>query len=411
MKIIDLFSGAGGLTEGFRKDFKIIKHVEKENAACETLRLRDSFYYLVQHNMMDRYYDFLKGKISEKDLYSLVPQKILRKTLHIEINDKNIQRIFNKIDQELSEKEEVTGIIGGPPCQAYSMIGRAINASKKSEDERIYLYKYYIEFLKKYNPLFFVFENVKGLLSFRDNDNELLFPKMQEEFKHAGYNLEFRVINAADYGVPQIRERIIIFGAQKTFPRLPRAFFNNFETMKEKPLTVKEAFTGLPKLYSGQINNEYANQISRFERKYYRKNNKIVLTQNVSRPNNSNDLKIYKIVSEAKQKGKNIRYDELDKKLITHKNTKEFLDRYKSLSWDAPSHTIVAHIAKDGHHYIHPDPVQNRSITVREAARLQGFPDDYYFENSRTAAYMQIGNAVPPMLSDKIAKAVFLSLN
>ena len=410
MQIIDLFSGAGGLTEGFRKEFKIIKHVEKENAACETLRLRDSFYYFSNHNMIDKYYDFLKGKISEKKIYSVVPEKILKKTLNIEINNKNIQSIFHEIDQELNRKENITGIIGGPPCQAYSTIGRSRNASKKSKDKRIYLYKYYIRFLKKYKPTFFVFENVKGLLSFRDTNNELLFPKIQKEFEQAGYNLEFRVINAADFGVPQMRERIIIFGAKKIYSRLPQTFFKNFEAMKEKSLTVKEAFTGLPKLNAGQTNNMYTNKVSDIEKKYYRKNNEIQLTQNISRPNNANDLKIYKIVAEAKQKGINLRYDELKKELITHKNTREFLDRYKALPWDGPSHTIVAHIAKDGNHYIHPDVTQNRSITVREAARIQGFPDDYFFENSRTAAYTQIGNAVPPMLSKKIAKAVFISL-
>lgn len=410
MQIIDLFSGAGGLTEGFRKEFEVIKHVEKERAACETLKLRDSFYYLEKHNMINQYYDFLKGEISEKQLYSFVPKKIFKRTINAEINDKNIQSIFNEIDYDLDDTKNITGIIGGPPCQAYSTIGRSRNASKKSEDERIYLYKYYIDFLKKYKPIFFVFENVKGLLSFRDVDNELLFPKMQQEFEQVGYNLEYQVINAADFGVPQVRERIIIFGAQRAYPGLPRTFFDEFEAMKEKPLTVKEAFTGLPKLHSGQTNNKYVDEVSYFERKYYRKSKKLCLTENVSRPNNANDLRIYKIVAKAKLKGKNLRYDELDKELITHKNTKEFLDRYKALPWNAPAHTIVAHIAKDGHHYIHPDPIQNRSITVREAARLQGFPDDYYFENSRTAAYTQIGNAVPPILSKKIAKAILIAL-
>lgn len=101
-----------------------------------------------------------------------------------------------------------------------------------------------------------------------------------------------------------------------------------------------------------------------------------------------------------------MRYNELPENLRTHKNVDKFLDRYKALSWDKPSHTIVAHIAKDGHHYIHPDVNQNRSITVREAARIQGFPDDFYFEPSRTQAFTQIGNAVPPILSHKIANLI-----
>ncbi|HHP7817663.1 TPA: DNA cytosine methyltransferase, partial [Streptococcus pyogenes] len=124
------------------------------------------------------------------------------------------------------------------------------------------------------------------------------------------------------------------------------------------------------------------------------------------RPHNENDLKIYKLVLRAKKKGKNLRYIDIPEELQTHSNTTSFLDRYKALDYGSVSHTVVAHIAKDGHYYIHPDLRQNRSITVREAARIQGFPDDFYFEHSRTAAFKQIGNAVPPILSKKIAMAV-----
>ncbi|MCO6547677.1 MAG: DNA cytosine methyltransferase [Gilliamella sp.] len=409
MNIIDLFSGAGGLTEGFRDQFKIIDHVEKEYAACETLKLRDSFYYLEQNDLLDIYFQFLSGRVREEDIFDLVPEAVLNKTINAEINDDTLRDIFKKIDADL-KNQSVIGIIGGPPCQAYSTIGRARNAAKKSTDERIFLYKYYIDFLNKYRPLFFVFENVRGLLSFRDANNELLFPKMQYEFRGAGYNLKYRIINAADYGVPQVRERIIIFGAKADYSDFPEKFFKNLESMKKRRMTVKEAFTGLPKLHAGETKNIYAKETSSLAEEIYRKNKSIPLTENVSRPNNDNDLKIYKIVAKAKQNGKNIRYNELDDSLLTHKNTNEFLDRYKALSWDLPAHTIVAHIAKDGHHFIHPDPEQNRSITVREAARLQGFPDDYYFENSRTAAFTQIGNAVPPILSKKIAKAVYLTI-
>lgn len=140
--------------------------------------------------------------------------------------------------------------------------------------------------------------------------------------------------------------------------------------------------------------------------KYFRQDDNLPLTQNISRKNNSNDLKIYRLVAKAKSRGKNLKYDELDTTLQTHRHTDKFLDRFKALSWDSPSHTIVAHIAKDGHHYIHPDIKQNRSITVREAARLQGFPDSYYFLDSRTSAFTQIGNAVPPIFSRKVAEAI-----
>lgn len=409
MNIIDLFSGAGGLTEGFRDQFNIVGHVEKEYAACETLKLRDAFYYLEQNDLLDIYFQFLSGRVREDDIFDLIPEVVLNKTINAEISDDTLRDIFKKIDADLNN-QSVIGIIGGPPCQAYSTIGRARNAAKKSTDERIFLYKYYIDFLKKYKPIFFVFENVRGLLSFRDANNELLFPKMQHEFKEAGYNLEYRIINAADYGVPQVRERVIIFGAKVDYSDFPAKFFKNLASMKKRRMTVKEALAGLPKLHAGETKNIYAKETSSLAEEIYRKNRSVPLTENVSRPNNDNDLKIYKIVAKARQNGKNIRYNELDDSLLTHKNTNEFLDRYKALSWDLPAHTIVAHIAKDGHHFIHPDPEQNRSITVREAARLQGFPDDYYFEKSRTAAFTQIGNAVPPILSKKIAKAVYLTI-
>lgn len=405
MNIIDLFSGAGGLTEGFRDDFNIISHVEKESAACETLKVRDSFYYLNKHNRLDVYIDYLNGKISIDDLFNAIPDTLLKETINQEINDDSIDNIFNKIDEELGENE-VSGIIGGPPCQAYSTIGRARNAGKKATDGRIYLYRYYIDFLKKYKPIFFVFENVKGLLSFKDKNGNLLFPQMQKEFKDAGYSLDYRLVNAADYGVPQTRERIIIFGTKFQNYKLIDKFFDELSKQKTKNVPVKVAFMGLPFLKAGEKNNTYTSKTNVFVDTFYRKYQGIPLTQNESRPNKINDLKIYKIVAEAKLKGINFKYNELDKNLITHKHTDKFLDRYKAIPWDKPSHTVVAHISKDGHHYIHPNPKENRSITIREAARLQGFPDDYYFETSRTTAFIQIGNAVPPILSRKISNAI-----
>lgn len=407
--IIDLFSGAGGLTEGFRDNYNIIGHVEKEFAASETLKLRDAYYYLNKNNQLELYYDFLNGTIDEETLLASVPKKLLDKTVNEEINDQTIDDIFKKIDLNLNN-QTVSGIIGGPPCQAYSTIGRARNAHKKATDGRIYLYRYYIDFLQRYNPSFFVFENVKGLLSFKDTDNELLFPKMQQEFRDAGYDLDYKLINTENYGVPQSRERVIIFGTLSSKHNLIDIFFKNLESLQQDSVDVKQALTGLPKLHAGETKNKYTSASNEFVKEVYRKNTNVPLTQNTARPNNPNDLSIYKIVASAKQKGINLKYNELDSTLITHKHTDKFLDRYKALSWDTPSHTIVAHIAKDGHHYIHPDVKQNRSITVREAARLQGFPDDFYFETSRTSAFTQIGNAVPPILSKKIVKAIQLTM-
>lgn len=404
INIIDLFSGAGGLTEGFRnQQFKILGHVEKEKAACETLKLREVYYYLKKKNKLGLYNDFLNSKTSIEDLLKHVPQEKLNKILNFEISQENIHSIFSFFD---GLGENVDGIIGGPPCQAYSTIGRARNASKKSSDERIYLYKFYIHFLNKYQPKFFIFENVKGLLSFRDVDNEFLLPRMKKEFEEAGYSLGYEVLNTKNYGVPQSRERLIIFGVMNEKKELIQEFFKNLKKYEENEVDVKTAFQGLPSLKAGEVNNSYTNLSNDYVEQNFLQDSKTPLTQNIARPNNSNDLAIYKIVAEAKKNGKNIKYSELDSKLKTHKHTDKFLDRFKALSWNSPSHTVVAHISKDGHHYIHPDTKQNRSITVREAARLQGFPDNYYFLDSRTSAFTQIGNAVPPIFSKKMADAI-----
>lgn len=404
INIIDLFSGAGGLTEGFRNQrYKILGHVEKEKAACETLKLREVYYYLKENNKLGLYNDFLNSKTSIEDLLKHIPREKLNKILNFEISQENIHSIFSFFD-DLGEN--VDGIIGGPPCQAYSTIGRARNASKKSSDERIYLYKFYIHFLNKYQPQFFIFENVKGLLSFRDADDEFLLPRMKKEFEEAGYSLGYEVLNTKNYGVPQSRERLIIFGVTNEKKELIQEFFKNLKKYEENEVDVKTAFQGLPSLKAGEVNNSYTNLSNDYVEQNFLQDSKTPLTQNIARPNNSNDLAIYKIVAEAKKNGKNIKYSELDSKLKTHKHMDKFLDRFKALSWNSPSHTVVAHISKDGHHYIHPDTKQNRSITVREAARLQGFPDNYYFLDSRTSAFTQIGNAVPPIFSKKMADAI-----
>lgn len=405
LNIIDLFSGAGGLTEGFRnKDFKFVCHIEMDKDACASLELRNIYYYLKNINNLSPYFEYIQGKISRETLYSMIPSNITQDILDKEISKDTIPSIFNFIDKRL-ENEDLDGIIGGPPCQAYSTIGRANNKEKKSTDKRIYLYKYYLDFLNKYKPKFFIFENVKGLLSFKDISGNLLFPKIIHEFDIAGYKVNYKIINASDFGVPQKRERIIIVGYRKDLI-LKKSFFDYLNEYIEEAPTLKDLFKDLPSIKAGKMSNKYpSNCSSKFVKKYIR-NKDSVLTQHIARPHNENDLKIYKLVLKAKKKGKNLRYVDIPIELQTHSNKNSFLDRYKALDYYSISHTIVAHISKDGHYYIHPDLKQNRSITVREAARIQSFPDDFYFEYSRTAAFKQIGNAVPPVLSLKIALAI-----
>lgn len=408
INLIDLFSGAGGLTEGFSEhdNFRVLGHVEKDFSASQTLKLRESFHYLSKNEELGIYFDYLNNKITLDSLFENIPDAILNKVINEEISNDSLKKIFDKLD-DIVGNSTVNGIIGGPPCQAYSTIGRARNVLKKDFDNRIYLYEFYIEFLKKFNPDFFVFENVKGLLSFRDSNNELLLPKIESDFEKAGYNIQYEIINTKFFDVPQSRERLIIFGAKNHFKNMPKDFFDVLNSKKSNTIsTVREALIGLPALGEGEMNNSYTAENSDYVNKYFKRIDNVPLTQNFARPHNKRDLEIYKQVSVAKLSGKNLKYNELSPRLKTHKHDDKFLDRFKALSWDSPSHTVVAHIAKDGHHYIHPDINQNRSITVREAARLQGFPDDYYFLYSRTSAFTQIGNAVPPILSQKFSKVI-----
>ena len=414
INIVDLFSGAGGLTEGFRgSEFNIVSHVEMDKAACQTLQVREIYYHLKNNNNLNNYNEYLTGNLSFSQLTSSVPESITNKIINLPICEEHIQSIFNRIDAELSENS-VHGIIGGPPCQAYSTIGRARNESKKHEDQRIYLYKYYIEFLRKYSPDFFIFENVKGLLSYKDVDGNLLFPKIEKDFQNAlgenTYVLEHQIINSADFGVPQKRERLIIFGRKHSFNGFN--FFDDLSNLKTNPPTLNELFYDLPIMKNGETNNDYRPvEPVEFVKKFIR-TEEFPLSQNISRKNNLNDLEIYKLVVQEKlNTNNNLKYSDLPQELIKHNKSNIFLDRFKALQGDSISHTVVAHISKDGHYYIHPDINQNRSISVREAARIQTFPDDFYFENSRTAAFKQIGNAVPPLLSKAFGKVIMNALS
>ncbi len=401
MNCIDLFAGAGGLSEGFKRcGFNIIAHVEKEAQACFTLKTRLAYHFLKKNGALDIYLDYLSKKITRDELYSNIPEEILNSVINETISDDTIPRIFDKVDTLINNRK-IDLIIGGPPCQAYSLVGRARDPNSMEEDERKYLYKYYLNFLAKYKPRMFVFENVSGILS---AEKGKLFRKICNEMKQTGYNLEYKLLDAANFGVIQNRKRVILVGWKQD----QNLAYPVFDTVNLN-FTINNLLNDLPRLQQNSIGSmkKYRKTDDSCAIKLGLKNNKLdFVTQHDSRKHNDNDLKIYKIAIDKFTLGERLQYKDLPLDLITHKNTKIFNDRFKVVNGNGLSHTMVAHIAKDGHHYIHPDINQNRSLTVREAARIQSFPDDYYFETSRTAAYTQIGNAVPPLMAEKIAEKI-----
>ncbi|MCO7125137.1 DNA cytosine methyltransferase [Sporolactobacillus shoreicorticis] len=400
MNVIDLFAGAGGLSEGFRQaDFDIRAHVEMDRDACLTLKTREVYHYLNSINRLDIYERYLRNEITRDELYSQVPEEIIHKVINAEISDETIDDVFDKLDPLLNN-EHVHLIIGGPPCQAYSLAGRSRDPENMENDPRNYLYRQYIRFIRRYQPDYFVFENVKGILSAK---NGTIFADIQREMHESGYNIDYRILNAKDFGVLQNRKRVIIIGA-----RFGIDFdYPDFD-IEETHSTIRDLFSDLPNICSGESydpRDGYAGQPNQYLIDCgIRVPDWNVLSQHESRPNQERDLKIYRrCVNVWNSEHRKVKYNELPEELQTHKNTETFLDRFNVVPYDDVSHTIVAHISKDGHYFIHPDINQNRSISIREAARVQSFPDTYYFESCRTAAFKQIGNAVPPLMAKIIA--------
>lgn len=409
MNYIDLFAGAGGLSEGFiRNGFEPIAHVEMDTAACFTLKTRVAYHYLNSNKKFHVYCSYLKEEITRSKLYNHIPSALLNSVINLPIGKENNRKIHRIIEQNLNGRE-VDLIIGGPPCQAYSLVGRARSDNGMEGDHRNYLYVQYAKYLEKYQPKIFVFENVLGLKSAGAG---VYLESMKKSFDRNGYNIKLFLLEANNFGVLQKRKRIIIIGWKKglnfTIPDLDGILLNS-------NYIVKEIFYDLPAIKAGEgrdRNWKYKKKSSEYLKNFGIRRRFDILTQHVARPHTQQDKEIYKIAVRQLRKGERLNYTSLPKILKTHKNQHSFFDRFKVVDGEAPySHTVVAHISKDGHYYIHPDISQNRSISIREAARLQSFPDDYYFEGvkegiNRTAAFKQIGNAVPPLMAEKIATEI-----
>lgn len=410
LNFIDLFAGAGGLSEGFfQAGFNPIAHVEMNEAAAKTLETRAAYYYLKgKGRAMQWYYQYERGEITREQLFDHVPSEVIKSVINAEMSADTLPEIFARIDDIIREDniKGVDVIIGGPPCQAYSLVGRAQSSHMlipMEEDPRNELYKMYTRFLTRYKPKMFVFENVAGLLTARGGE---AFKNLKAQLKRVGYEIDYREQNAVNFGVLQKRKRIIIIGWQKGTEH----YYPEFKK-KVSNAVVWDLLRDLSVVNRGEENNVYRQTYD--ECSDYLKKNKIrmpqdVVTHHIARPNNERDLQIYGMAIDAYNNGGNrISYDRLPDELKTHRNQTSFRDRFKVVEGnDQACHTVLAHLAKDGHYFIHPDRNQCRSITVREAARLQTFPDNFYFEGSRGEKYKQIGNAVPPMMAKAIAEEI-----
>lgn len=315
--------------------------------------------------------------------------------------------MYNDIDLIKKEKKirKIDLIIGGPPCQAYSLVGRARSDDGMASDPRNHLYLRYCEIIEHYRPKMFVFENVQGLYS---AGNGHYYESLKERLDEIGYEVMDHLLKFDDYGVLQNRKRVILIGWEKGSGR----YYPNFKKI-EHNYTLSDLLGDLPILTPGQVGDVYrTSEYSNYLKEFLIRNDKDILTLNSVRTLNEHDAEIYRRVIEAwNTNGIRLKYTDLPEELWTHNNRNCFLDRFKVVASNLKTaQTIVAHLSKDGHYFIHPDIRQCRSITVREAARIQSFPDDYYFEGNRTAQFIQVGNAVPPIISEMIARELLKQL-
>lgn len=407
LKVLDLFAGAGGFSEGFySNNCDLVAHIEMNKDACSTLITRAIFYALKKKNKLEFYNKYLLGEISREDIIEKFNlKKEVDSVICAEIGEDNYRSLIIDIKNRLAG-EKLDIIIGGPPCQAYSMIGRSRDVNGMKGDKRNYLYKYYIQFLIGLNPKVFIFENVLGL---KTAGGGKYLRDMRALMKAAGYKTDYRILNAAKYGVPQNRKRLILMGWNKDSGILEYPEPKEIE----RDYLVKDFLSDLPTIGPNHLLKKmnYKNDSLFLTDLVIREKWLSSIFDHITRPHTKQDLNIYKIAIKKYEKGELLKYDSLPKSLITHKNTKAFLDRFKVIDLKSKaSQTIVAHLSQDGHYFIYPDRDNPRSISVREAARLQTFPDSYRFEGSRTAQFRQIGNAVPPILAKIIAIKIIDSL-
>lgn len=389
LRYIDLFSGCGGLSEGFNQSGRFVglAHVEWEKPMVETLRNRlvkkwnesqELAFERVVHFDIQRSSELLFGNWSDKSAIEFP-------------NNSEIVKTSGLVG--LVGSETVDLVIGGPPCQAYSIAGRAQDKNSMKYDYRNYLFESYIKVVEQFRPKVFVFENVPGMLSARPGDI-LVTERIYKSFTDAGYvvrrpeQMPKSVYSMDEFGVPQKRRRVILIGVSKESGLSVEKIYEALDTLKTNDRKdVKTAIGALPPVSEIRDSN---------------------VEHHKYRPSNNRDKAVFKKwVTEnmnSKSMPEKIKfYNDLMQKESKHA-------KYRNLEWTKPSPTIVAHLQKDGLMFIHPDADQARTITVKEAALLQSFPDDYQFLGGMGVCYKMIGNAVPPLFAAQLAQVIGKSI-
>lgn len=400
IKLIDLFAGCGGLSDGFEqtKLYETLACVEWEKEPCKTLEKR------------------LENKWKIKKASELIFHFDIQRTDEL-INgwkDDPIYKSNKGLNKIVKKNTSIDVLIGGPPCQAYSIAGRVRDENGMNDDYRNFLFESYLKVVNHFQPKAFIFENVPGLLSANPGGVSIV-DRITKAFAQKGYEItnDLRsnaLIDCTKYGVPQSRKRMVILGVNKKLinkkPQIALLdFYQNLlpKYKTNKTLTVKDAILDLPKWFP--LNEPIKVGNRKFSHSYEGCN----IANHEPRMHSKRDIETFKLLTTDIESGENI-YSSVEslKELyysITGKRSN--IHKYHVLRWNKPSNTIPAHLYKDGLRHIHPDSKQARTITVREAARLQSFDDDFVFTGSSTDQYKMIGNAVPP----KFSKAIALALN
>lgn len=499
--VIDLFAGPGGLGEGItsytnkngRQPFKIGVSVEKEPSAHKTLTTR-AFYRKIKDNAdsLNDYFAYLDQKLTRQELFDLYPKQAKEAELETlgspKALGKDNELIHERIQSLVSKHKGPKVVIGGPPCQAYSLAGRSRNAGNKDykaeEDHRNFLYLEYLKVLSIAQPDVFVMENVRGILSAKVSGKEI-FPQILEDLSNPGcitkmegvptykiYSLVTKaeipdspyyrkssdfLIRAEQYGIPQARHRVILLGVREDINQIPTiltpcdnavsvedvlsdlpplrsGFSKRKDNQKDWEKTVSQNAVNLSKLLSKVFNPDKVKALDlaplkKLERKqhqndkkqplkmpehlikWYLQNKPNCVLNHETRGHMETDLLRYAFSAAFTKlsEGTSPKARDFPAELAPahdNWNSGSHADRFRTQAANKCSTTVTSHISKDGHYFIHYDPKQCRSLTVREAARLQTFPDNYLFEGNRTQQYVQVGNAVPPYLAFKIAEVV-----